>query len=178
MANAGKEFESDLKNSADKQGIYFYRIKDIPQIMLKANARVSQNDFDSFIYKYPNLFPIELKSTGQKSISFNNKIIKKHQIQALKEASEFDGIIAGFIFNFREYDNFTCFIHINDFLEIQYLSQKQISKHRFKSKLNKSSIGLDICKEVGTELHSEKKSKRYRYDVNKLLDEIIQKYQT
>jgi penicillin-binding protein-related factor A (putative recombinase) len=178
LPNAGKEFETDLKISAKEQGIYFYRIKDVPTIMLKANAKVSQNDFDSFIYKYPNLFPVELKSTGQRSISFDNKIIKKHQIQALKEAAEYKGLIAGFIFNFREYDNFTTFIHITDFLEIQYLSQLQISEHRFKSKLNKSSIGLDICKEVGTEIYNVKKAKRYRYYVNKLLDELIQKYHT
>lgn len=176
MSNAGKEFEMDLKKSATEQGIYFYRIKDVNPLFLKANAKVSQNDFDSFIYKKPNLFPIELKSTGQRSISFDNKIIKKHQIQALDEASKYDGLIAGFIFNFREYDNFTTFIHIQDFLEIQYLSQNQISEHRFKSKLNKSSIGLDICKEIGIEMKSVKKAKKYRYYIGTLLEELIEKY--
>lgn len=178
MANAGKVFEEDLKKSGIEQHTYFYRVKDVPTTMLKPNAKVSQNDFDSFVYKFPNLFPIELKSTSKRSISFDNKIIKKHQIQALKEAAEHKGIISGFIFNFREYDNFTVFVHIKDFLEIQHLSQSQISEHRFKSKLNKSSIGLDICKEVGIELHNVKKSKRYRYYVNKLLDELIEKYRS
>jgi penicillin-binding protein-related factor A (putative recombinase) len=176
--NVGKSFEEDLKNSASEQGVFFYRIKDVNPMFLKPNTRVSKNDFDSFIYKYPNLFPVELKSSGQRSISFDEKIIKQHQIDALKEAAEYDGLIAGFIFNFREYDNFTCFIHINDFLEIQELSQSQISEHRFKSKLNKSSIGLDICKEVGIEIHNVKKKVKYRYYINKLLDELIQKYQS
>lgn len=176
--NVGKVFEEDLKLSATEQGIFFYRIKDVNPMFLKPNTRVSKNDFDSFIYKKPNLFPIEFKSSGQKSISFDDKIIKKHQIQALKESDEYDGLIAGFIFNFREYDNFTCFVHIKDFLEIQYLSENKIIEHKFESKLNKSSIGLDICREVGIEIHNVKKSKRYRYYVNKLLDELIQKYKS
>jgi penicillin-binding protein-related factor A (putative recombinase) len=176
VKNPGKEFEEQLKQSAKDQDIFFYRIKDVNPLFLKPNAKVSQNNFDSFIYKKPNLFPVELKSTAQKSISFEEKIIKKHQIQALKEADEYDGLIAGFIFNFREYDNYTCFIHIKTFLEIQYLSQKQISEHRFKSKLNKSSIGLDICKEVGIEIQHYKKKVKHHYYIKQLLDELIEKY--
>jgi penicillin-binding protein-related factor A (putative recombinase) len=174
--NPGKEFEEQLKQSAKDQGIFFYRIKDVPTMMLKPNAKVSQNNFDSFIYKKPNLFPVELKSTGQKSISFEEKIIKKHQIQALEDAAKSDGVIAGFIFNFREYENFTCFVHIKDFLEIQRLSQNQIIDHEYKSKLNKSSIGLDICKEVGIEIRNYKKKVKYTYYINSLLDSLIDKY--
>lgn len=174
--NVGKIFEEDLKKSANEQGIFFYRIKDVNPMFLKPNTRVSKNDFDSFIYKKPNLFPIEFKSTGSKSISFDDKIIKKHQIEALEEASKYDGLIAGFIFNFREYDNFTVFVHIKDFLEIKYLSESKISEHRYKSKLNKSSIGLDICKEVGIEIKNVKKSVRYRYYIGKLLEQLIEKY--
>jgi penicillin-binding protein-related factor A (putative recombinase) len=144
--------------------------------MLKPNAKVSQNDFDSFVYRKPNLFPIELKSTKGKSISFQEKIIKKHQIEALDDAAKYDGIIAGFIFNFREYDNATYFVHIRDFLEIKYLSENEITEHRFKCKLNKSSIGLDICKEVGIEIRNVKKKIKYRYYINSLLDSLIDKY--
>jgi penicillin-binding protein-related factor A (putative recombinase) len=176
VKNAGKSFEEQLQTSANEQGIYFYRIKDVPPLMLKPNAKVSQNDFDSFVYRKPNLFPIELKSTQGKSVSFQEKIIKKHQILALEDAAKYDGIIAGFIFNFREYENFTCFVHIKDFLEIKYLSENEIKEHRFKSKLNKSSIGLDICKEVGIEIRNVKKKVKYRYYINSLLDSLIDKY--
>lgn len=174
--NVGKNFEEELKISSLEQGVFFYRVKDVNPMFLKPNTRVSKNDFDSFIYKYPNLFPIELKSTGQRSISFDEKIIKQHQIDALKDAVEYDGLIAGFIFNFREYDNYTCFIHIRDFLEIQHLSQNQITEHRFQCKLNKSSIGLDICKEVGIEIKNVKKKVKYRYYIKQLLDQLIEKY--
>lgn len=174
--NPGKEFEESLKQSADEQGVFFYRIKDVNPMFLKPNAKVGKNDYDSFAYKYPNLFPIELKSSGQRSISFDEKIIKSHQVKALHNAVQYDGLIAGFIFNFREYDNFTAFVHIRDFLEIKELSQKQISEHRFKSKLNKSSIGLDVVKEVGIEIKNVKKKVRHRYYVSQLLDELIKKF--
>lgn len=174
--NEGKLFEEDLKRSAADQHTFFYRIKDVPAMMLKPNSKVGKNDYDSFIYKKPNLFPVELKSTKSKSFSFSDKIIKDHQIKALRDAVQYDGIIAGFIFNFREYDNYTAFVHINDFIEIKEMSQKQITKHRFKSKLNKSSIGLDIVKEVGHEIKNTKKVKRYRYYIKALLDELIEKY--
>lgn len=176
VKNPGKEFEEDLKSSAKDQGIFFYRIKDVNPLFLKPNAKVSQNNFDSFIYKKPNLFPVEFKSSGQKSISFNEKIIKKHQIDALKEADTYDGLIAGFIFNFREYDNFTVFVHIRDFLEYQHIAQNELIEHTYKSKVNKASISLDICKEIGIEINNVKKKVRHRYYINKLLDELIEKY--
>lgn len=174
--NQGKIFEEDLRISCHEQGIYFYRIKDVPTIMLKSNAKISQNDFDSFIYKKPNLFPVELKSTKAKSISFDNKIIKKHQIEALKEAFEYDGIIAGFIFNFRSYDNYTAFVPIEKFLEIKRLSENQIKDHTYQSKLNKSSINLGTVKEIGIEIKNVKKKVRYRYYINELLDKLIKLY--
>jgi penicillin-binding protein-related factor A (putative recombinase) len=174
--NEGKLFEEDMKSSAKDQNIFFYRVKDVPPTLLKPNARVSKNDFDSFIYRKPNLFPIEFKSTKAKSISFSESIIKSHQIEALKEAVEYDGLIAGFIFNFREYENATYFVHINDFLTYKHIAENEITEHTYKSKINKSSIPLDICKEIGVEVGNVKKVKRYRYYINKLLDELIKKF--
>lgn len=174
--NEGKLFEEDVQQSCKEQDIFFYRIKDVNPMFLKPNTRVSKNDYDSFVYKKPNLFPIEFKSTKSKSISYDDKIIKKHQIQALSDAVKYEGLIAGFIFNFRESDNFTVFVHINDFLHIKYLSENQIKDHTYKSKLNKSSIGIDICKEVGIEVKHMKKKVRNRYYIKSLLDELIKKY--
>ncbi len=174
--NPGKEFEQQFKDAANEQGLYFYRIKDVNPMFLKKNARVSKNDFDSFMYKKPYLFALEFKSTGQKSISFSEKIIKKHQIEALEEASKYEGIIAGFIFNFRESDNYTCFIPIERFLEYKHIAENEINDHTYKSKLNKSSIPIGICREIGFEVVNVKKKKKYRYYINLLLDELINKY--
>ena len=174
--NPGKILEQDLQNSAKEQSIFFYRIKDVNPMFLKPNSNVSKNDYDSFIYRKPNLFPVEFKSTGQRSVSYDEKIIKAHQIKALTDAATYEGLIAGFIFNFREYGNFTCFVHIEDFNRIKYIADNGITDHEYTSKINKSSIGLDICKEVGIEIKNVQKKVRYRYYINLLLDELIEKY--
>lgn len=171
--NPGKEFEHQFKTSAIEQGMYFYRIKDVNPMFLKANAKVSKNDFDSFMYKKPYLFALEFKSTGQKSISFSEKIIKKHQIEALKDASTYEGIIAGFIFNFRSADNYTCFVPIERFLDYKHVAENGIDDHTYQSKVNKGSIPIGICKEIGFEIVSVKKKKKYRYYIGNLLNELI-----
>lgn len=176
MSNQGKNLETDLKMSAKQQGLFFYRIKDVNPLFLKSNTKVSKNDFDSFIYKKPNLFPIELKSTQSKSISFNEKIIKSHQIKALEDAAKYDGLIAGFIMNFRGFNNETYFIHINEFVKLKFNAENQIKEHTYKSKLNKSSISLDNCREIGVQVLNKKKQVKYTYYVNKLLDELIDMY--
>ena len=174
--NYGKSLESDIQTSAKEQNIFFYRIKDVNPMFLKPNSNVSKNDYDSFIYRKPNLFPMEFKSTANKSISYDEKIIKGHQIKALTDAATYDGLIAGFLFNFREYDNATFFVHIEDFNKVKYIADNGITDHPYTSKINKSSIGLDTCKEVGIEIHNVKKKVKYRYYINKLLDELIEKY--
>lgn len=174
--NKGKILEEDIRKSTVESGAFFYRIKDVPPIMLKKGSSVSKNDFDCFLYKYPTLFPIELKSTQNKSFSFNEKIIKAHQIKALTEAAEHDGIIAGFIFNFREYENYTAFVHIDLFNQVKRDSEQGINQNKYIHKLNKSSISLDTVKEVGVELKCSKKKVRYRYFISELLVELIDKY--
>jgi penicillin-binding protein-related factor A (putative recombinase) len=119
------------------------------------------------------LFPIEFKSTGQKSISFDPKIIKPHQITNLQEATQYNFVIAGFIFNFREADNYTCFVHINDFINVKNVAEGITTQHTYKSKINKSSISLDTCKEVGVEILNAKKKVHYFYDVKKLLGKLM-----
>lgn len=173
--NPGKLFEEDLKKSADEQGIFFYRIKDVPPNLLKRNARVSKNDYDSFIYKKPNLLPIELKSTQAKSVSFSESIIKQHQIDALHKASTYDGLISGFIFNFREYDNKTYFVHIEDFLKYKNCAENGVCDIEYV-KVNKSSIPLEVCEQIGEYIYNSKKKIRYRYYINKLINKLIRKY--
>lgn len=176
MRNLGKILEQDIQQSCKEQQLFFYRIKDVNPMFLKPNSNVSKNDYDSFIYRKPNLFPVEFKSTGQRSISYDEKIIKAHQIKALTDATTYEGLIAGFIFNFREFDNTTVFVHIEDFNRIKYIADNGITDHEYKSKINKSSIGLDICKEVGIEIKNVQKKIRFRYYINLLLDELIEKY--
>lgn len=174
----GKMFEEDIETSCKDQSIFYYRIKDtfIPPD-LRTRVRVTKNKYDSFIYRKPNLFPIEFKSTKDKKFSFSESIIKKHQIEALQDAATYDGLIAGFIFNFRSEGNETWFVHIDDFIKYKHIAENGIKEHTYKSKVNRASISLDICREIGIEVKNVKKKVRYRYYINQLVDCLINKNQ-
>lgn len=52
-----------------------------------------------------HLFTLELKSTKENRFSFDESIIKQHQIDKLVEANTYEGVISGFVMNFREPQN-------------------------------------------------------------------------
>ncbi len=171
----GDRFQEDIANSCEKLEIFNHRIKDVTPNMLKSNIRVSPNKFDYFAYYKYYLFPMELKTTAGKSFSFSEKIIKPHQIKYLTKADKYDGVTSGFIFNFREYDNQTFFVHIDDFNTYKNIAENKL-EHNYESKVNEASIPLDICNEIGYPVQSFKKKVRYHYIMNKLFDELINKY--
>lgn len=162
MSNPGKVFEAHIEKSCTKQNIFFDRIKDVyipPD--LRTKIRVPRNKYDCYLFKDGWLFPCELKSSGQKSISFDEKIIKQHQIDSLLKATTYDdNIIPGFLFNFREYGNQTFFVHILDFI-------------KFKDNTDKKSISLDVCSKIGLEINSELKKVHYQYDIAQFIDRAI-----
>ncbi len=176
MSKEGKVFEESLETSCKDQGIFFHRIKDtyIPPD-LRRRVRVTKNKYDSLLFYKQFLFPVELKSTKEKKFSFDESIIKQHQIDSLKEAVKYEGVIAGFLFNFRQPENRAFFVHINDFLKYKNIAENGLD-HTYKSKVNRASIPIGICEEIGTEITNVKKRTKYRYYINKLLDELIDKY--
>ncbi|MCY8922475.1 penicillin-binding protein-related factor A (putative recombinase) [Bacillus atrophaeus] len=173
--NQGKVFEANIEKSAGDQKLFFYRIKDVNPMFLKRGAAVSKNKYDCFLHFKGYLFPFELKSTKNKSISFSEKIIKAQQIKYLKEATQYPDIIPGFLFQFREPENKVYFVHIDDFLEYKNIAENQL-EHTYKNKVNKSSIPIAICEEIGNEVRWMKKKVNYTYYLNKLCDELIKKY--
>ncbi|AAC13157.1 hypothetical protein BHY07_10920 [Bacillus subtilis subsp. subtilis] len=175
--NQGKVFEANIEKSAADQKLFFYRIKDVNPMFLKRGAAVSKNKYDCFLFFKGYLFPFELKSTKSKSISFSEKIIKPQQIKYLREATQYPNIIPGFLFQFREPENKVYFVHINDFLTYKNIAEKQL-KHTYKNKVNKASIPIAICEEIGTEVRSMKKKVNYTYYLNKLCGELIKKEQS
>ncbi|MEC2403387.1 Holliday junction resolvase RecU [Bacillus subtilis] len=175
--NQGKVFEANIEKSAADQKLFFYRIKDVNPMFLKRGAAVSKNKYDCFLFFKGYLFPFELKSTKSKSISFSEKIIKPQQIKYLKEAIQYPNIIPGFLFQFREPENKVYFVHINDFLTYKNIAEKQL-KHTYKNKVNKASIPIAICEEIGTEVRSMKKKVNYTYYLKKLCGELIKKEQS
>lgn len=122
-----------------------------------------KNPYDNYIYKFPYFFALELKSTKSKSIAFstedNKSQIKKCQIEGLTRASEYKGIIAGFVFNFREQES-TYFLDIRNF-------------NIFVKATNKKSINIKDVVEYGAVLIPQKlKVVKYTYDLSVIFDMI------
>lgn len=171
--NLGKVFEANIQQSAKDQSLFFYRIKDVNPMAIKRNFGVSKNNYDCFLYAKGVLFPLELKSTKSKSISFSESMIKSQQIKHLEAASKYEGVIPGFLFNFREPENRVFFVHIEDFLKYKEIAENQL-EHTYISKVNKSSIPIGICEEIGTEVRWMKKKVNYTYYINKMCEKLIQ----
>lgn len=165
--NEGKQFEKDWKGSCESDGVYFERHKDSSNSWSGGKSRfTAKNPYDSYMYKYPHLICVELKSTKGASFSFDEKIIKKHQIDNLLKASSHFGVFAGFIFNFRprklkkgETENTAYFVPIDAFVD-------------FKNKSKKKSINEEDCKAIGIAISNKKKIVHYKYDVIGLIKKV------
>jgi penicillin-binding protein-related factor A (putative recombinase) len=177
--STGKDFEQAIETSANEQSIWYFRVRDVnvpPD--LRNRIKIPQNKYDSLLFYKDHLFPIEMKSTKDKRFSFSESIIKQHQIDNLLEASKFDGVISGFLFNFRIEGNPTYFVDINSFIEYKNVAQNELTQHIYKSKINKASISLNICMEIGVEVGSVLKKVKHRYFISMFLDQLIEKYHT
>lgn len=169
--NQGKIFEQAIKDSCNQYNIFFQRHNDSATSWNSGEQSSSSGSFskftakspyDGYMYMYPNLLCVELKSTQGTSFSFDEKIIKKHQIKALKEAQEHKGVLAGFLFNFRDREtkttkrpNIVYFVPIDKFTI-------------YKATSNKSSINEAACKELGIEVPCYIKKLYYKYDIPEL----------
>lgn len=176
MANDGKKFEEAIELSSNQQKVFFFRVRDVNPMAIKKGQSVPKNKYDALLYYKNFLLPVELKSTKSKNISFSESIIKAYQIRSLEEAAKFEGVISGFLFNFREPDQRVFFVHINEFLKYKHIAENEIKEHTYASRVNKSSIPIGICEEIGVEVTGVKKVKNYRWYMNKLIDELIVKY--
>lgn len=166
--NTGKVFEDCFKNSITPD-IYFYRLRDSGSSFGAGNQSLRftvKNDYDCFLYKKPNFFPCELKSTQGTSFSIqakkeeSGKNIKLNQIDGLTNASKFQGVYSGFILNFRSNQNHTYWLNIIDF-------------NRFNITTDKKSINEKDVKDFnGIEIRNEIKKVKYTYFINELLEKI------
>lgn len=125
-------------------------------------------DFLLFDCKTRTLSALELKTT-KGSLTYwrkdfeedgkkNTYQIKKNQILGLQKWDSFF-INCGFIFNFREKDNRTFFVYIDEFL-------------KYTSTLSKKSINIeDVLKMNPIEIESKLLKVNYRYNLEKFLTE-------
>lgn len=173
LENLGKKFENQWKKSVT-EGMYYLRLKDNPSSFGQDSSFVRftlNNPYDCFIFYNRFLFPMELKSTQSTSISIQRekgekgKMIKIHQIQGLTEANGYDGIFAGFVFDFRETEN-TYWMDIEDF-------------NVFLSETDKKSINeKDIIKYKGIMVSKIKKKVNFSYNLQELLQKISERNET
>lgn len=171
MNKDGKNFEQQWKKSVNSE-MYFFRLKDSPSSFGRDSTFVRftlDNPYDCFIFYNRFLFPMELKSTELSSISIQRckedkgKMIKLNQIDGLSESNKYDGIFAGFVFDFRNTEN-TYWLSINDF-------------NLFLLNNDKKSINeKDIIKYKGIKIDKTKKRVKYTYDIYKLLNEIVRNF--
>lgn len=164
--NIGKLFEAQIQKSVPDYA-KIHKLPDSAQSFGGCNnLRFSKkNPFDYILWdsNYRILYALELKTVEGKSISFERTPDKKkeihyHQIQGLTEWNEYNGIIGGFIIEFRKIET-TIFLHISDFNKLITL----ITKTSFN--LN-DLINNDIPYVV---IPQEKSRTRYTYDIDHML---------
>ncbi len=170
--NVGKVFESSIKNSMPDYALLI-RLPDPPQAFTKrSDTKFSnKNPFDYICFDTISriLYCLELKTTSGKSISFEdinsdevqNRIIHKHQILGLQNFSKYQNVRAGFLFNFRHYEDnkekyfeTTYYQSINDFLNMTL-------------KINKKSFDeINLIQNNAVTISGAKKRTRFHWNMD------------
>jgi recombination protein U len=113
-----------------------------------------KNPCDFILYKIPNIYLLELKSHKGKSIPFG--AIQPYQIESLHRYSQMDGVVAGFVFNFR------------DVSETYFVDAESI--YYFYKAEERKSFALGWIRENGIHIPQGLKRIRYKYDLSSLLN--------
>lgn len=167
--NIGKVFEEQLKKSAPPYSL-LYRLPDSAQSFGGSSLLrfSSKNPFDFLLWDSIGhiLYALEAKTVSGKSISFERTKDDKgeihiHQIDGLNAWQKYNGIIAGFIIEFRALEK-TVFITIENFNKIMV----SINKKSFTLKdLDDNEITYFI-------IPQKKARTRFTYDLDCLLIEM------
>ena len=164
--NSGKVFEACYKDSVPDY-CYLQRLNDPPQSFQKSAKFSIKNPYDYLCYdtKHRILIPTELKTTKYKSMSLS--MIRDHQIEGLTKAAEYTHVFPCFLFNFRNDDNGVerCYAqYISDFNNML----DDIDKKSFNE--------IDLISHGAIKLDGKKKVKYYRWDIDKLCEDIAKTF--
>jgi len=113
-----------------------------------------KNPCDFILYKIPNIYLLELKSHKGKSIPFG--AIQHYQIELLHRYNQMDGVVAGFVFNFRDV-NETYFVDA-------------VTAYQFYHVGERKSFSLEWTRGNGILIPQKLKRTRYQYDLCNLLN--------
>lgn len=94
VANPGKKFEVDFKKSI-KDDVFVHRLK-----TRQTEYRGDNEIADYLLFRLPNLFVFELKTTKEKRLPFD--MIRPNQIIGIRTALLTRGVLGGFVVQFRE----------------------------------------------------------------------------
>ena len=152
-------FEQDFSSSFGEE-FWVYRLRDnAASFGNGTNTRFASSNICDFIIFHDitrTLYMIECKSTKNASIPYT--MLKDNQIKGLTDASKHD-VVACFVFNYRNENNDTYFMQIEDF-------------NVMKSELEKKSFNpTDLEKYGAIRIASTKKRTRYRYDTQQFVKE-------
>lgn len=171
--NTGKNFESIIKSNPPSY-LKVTRIPDPPQSFTQRSdtkfSKKNPYDFEAFDSLHRINYCLELKSVAQKYLTYHTSKkdeeekksanIQWHQIEGLTRASEYDNVIAGFLFNFRldNGEQLLYFLNIKDF-------------NKFRESTNKKSLNImDIVLYGGIKINGKKLKVNYRWDLDEFLE--------
>jgi recombination protein U len=152
--NDGKKFEEDFRKSTPPE-VFVHRVKDAGS--QGQHLFGVRNICDYIVYRQPWLHLWELKSHKGKSIPFG--ALTDTQLAALAEHGTKPGVKTAFIFNFR------------DLGETWYVRAWRARAYVLSS--GRKSFPIEWVRGVGKRVDQQKVRTRYRYDVDKLLGEIV-----
>lgn len=158
--NAGKLFENDIKGSCP-DSCWIYRLRDNASSFAGGeNTRFTSSNICDYLLlddKTRTLMLIECKSTKGTSVPIT--MLRENQIKGLQEASK-HALVAGLLINFRNDNNDTFFLLIDEYLKMM-------------ESINKKSFNIKDLENIGAiRVESEKKRTRYTYNVEKLIKEV------
>ena len=155
LINRGKDFESRLKLQLEKlqPKITIDRLYDTTM-----GYKNIYNPCDFIIYSYPNILYVECKAIHGKYLNFNSHI-RKTQWDALLCKSKTNGVIAGILCWFIDYDK-TVFVPITHLDNLKTNDYKSFN------------IIKDFDDNLDCELFGIKKQVYFNYDLDRFLKEI------
>lgn len=180
--NVGKRFESAIKDAIPDY-VLLLRLNDSPWGFKQSNmTRFTLQqpcDYVAFDTNSKMLYFIELKSTKNRSINFDDinsdeeqgKMIKKHQILGLQKFSEYKNVNAGFIFNFRHFED-----DKEKYLETTYFQSIGDFMYMINNINKKSFDEINLIQHNAIKISGEKKRVRFRWDMNEFFINMNKKY--
>jgi recombination protein U len=151
--NDGKKFEEDFRRSTPPE-VFVHRVKDAGS--QGQHLFGVRNICDFIYYRQPWLYLLEMKSHKGKSIPFGK--VTPDQLAGLTEHGERSGVVAGFLFNYRDLEE-------TYFVPAGWVQQYVAAGLR-------QSFPVEWVREFGKRVDQQLVRTRYRYDVDKLLREV------